>query len=71
LLRFRNKQNLNHPPFQSRGHDPDFGRRKSPAENLLGLVKIEQTVSISRPKMDLAAGRRNEEEMDTANAPSA
>jgi hypothetical protein len=35
------------------------------------MIKIEQTVSIPRPKMALAAGRRNEEEMDTANAPSA
>jgi hypothetical protein len=30
----------------------------------LGMVKIGQTFSTSRSKMDLAVGRRNEEETD-------
>ena len=40
-------------------------------EKMSRMFKIEQTFSIRPPKMDMAAGRRTEEEMDPANAPSA
>jgi len=40
-------------------------------EKMSRMVKIEQTISIRPPKMDMAAGRRTEEEMDPANASSA
>jgi len=35
------------------------------------MVKTAQTFPIRPPKIDSAAGRRNEEAMDLANAPSA
>jgi hypothetical protein len=58
---YENKWNVTNVPFQSRPR-PYF--RKLPYAIQLGMVKIGQTFSTSRSKMDLAVGRRNEEETD-------